>query len=107
AFQIPTIDSPDVTVRLIRLSANSGASAARNLGIAEARREWIALLESDHYWLAGTLEPRLRAAKLIEATAGGQVIAHAAGFIIKKRKNDWRDMRTRASATTPDELGCG
>src|SRR5438876_4465669 len=46
---------------------NSGASAARNLGIAHARYRWIAFLDSDDYWKQSHLQ-RLEAA--IRSTRG-------------------------------------
>ena len=38
---------------------NSGAAAARNVGIAKARSEWIALLDSDDVWLPQKLQVQI------------------------------------------------
>jgi len=37
----------DTRIRLFRLEQNSGPAAARNVGLAHATGEWIALLDAD------------------------------------------------------------
>ena len=51
----------DRRVRPIRLAANSGVAAARNIGLDAAAGRWIAFLDSDDWWHARKLELHLAA----------------------------------------------
>src|SRR5204863_4931864 len=62
-FRVPADLLSNGSIRLLRLAENRGAGFARNAGIASAEAAWVAFLDSDDYWLAGTLEPRLGAAE--------------------------------------------
>jgi succinoglycan biosynthesis protein ExoO len=44
------------SLRLLSTPANSGPSAARNVGLREAKAEWIALLDADDAWKPGRLK---------------------------------------------------
>jgi glycosyltransferase involved in cell wall biosynthesis len=105
-FQLPDI-AEQIPVRLIRLPANQGASTARNVGIKAARGEWIALLDSDDYWLPLTLEPRFAEARRHADSPHGSLIAHAAGFIVKRQANDLSDARIPREADSTGEFACG
>jgi succinoglycan biosynthesis protein ExoO len=44
------------SLRLLSTPANGGPAAARNVGLLEAKADWIALLDSDDAWRPGRLE---------------------------------------------------
>lgn len=50
----------DQRIKLVRLETNGGAAAARNVGIAQASGDLIALLDSDDYWFEDKLAMQLR-----------------------------------------------
>jgi glycosyltransferase involved in cell wall biosynthesis len=80
----------DSRVRCIVLEKNSGAQAARNRGIKEAKGQWIAFQDSDDEWVLTKLEKQIAA--LADADYSPRVFIYSNGFIFdttKGRKRIW------------------
>jgi glycosyltransferase involved in cell wall biosynthesis len=58
------IDEP--RLRVIALAENVGASEARNIGVRQARGDWIGMLDDDDQWLPEKLAAQMAVADLAE-----------------------------------------
>jgi len=101
-FQIPPDLRSNESIKLVRHPDNLGASSARNTGIASAGADWIAFLDSDDYWLPGTLAPRLEIAEAGFAIDRNPLAVHAAGFILESSIT--RRLETRIPRESSDPL---
>ncbi|MDP9412579.1 MAG: glycosyltransferase [Pseudomonadota bacterium] len=91
--EIEDLLGPDV--RLIH-QENSGLGAARNRGIAEARYEWVALLDADDRWMKNHLSTF---ARLVADFPEADVVASSF------RRALWEDTRNLAQQTDSRDEG--
>jgi len=101
-FRVPADLAGDPRIRVVRHEANRGAGRARDTGVAAARGAWIAFLDSDDYWLPGTLAPRLELAERAFAAAGDPMVAYAAGFVLDRRMDGEHHQETRIPLPSAD-----
>lgn len=79
-FILPEDLARDPRIRLLRSEHNAGASAARSTGVAAARGNWIAFLDSDDVWLPGKIERQAAFAAADQAQNPDLLVLYAAGF---------------------------
>lgn len=106
AFYIPD-DLADPRLRLVTLAQNGGESAARNAGVAAADADWIAFLDSDDYWIPGTLGPRLAAAEAAYAARPDILTVHAAGFVTDNTRTGRVRLRVPVASADPRMFASG
>lgn len=107
AFVLPRDLRSHGGIRLIRHDDNRGQSAARNTGVSAAAAEWIAFLDSDDYWLAGSLQPRLNFAVREFNEGHDHLVAYAAGFVIDNKRSGKRDARIPRESADPADFASG
>jgi succinoglycan biosynthesis protein ExoO len=76
----------DPRIRLIRLEKNVGAAAATNVAIAQAKGDWIGVLDADDWYEPGRVEALLKAAAHHDADLVGdnlRIFDHIRGKIIE------------------------
>ena len=73
------LSASDVRIRLMANSQNMGTAGSRNVGIALARGEWIAFLDSDDLWHPQKLELQLEFAR----QTGAEITYTATAYIDK------------------------
>lgn len=62
-----------IPLRVERTTKNGGPAVARNLGIKNARGDWIAFLDADDAWLPGKIEAQLAAIETFRAQNQGVI----------------------------------
>ena len=89
----------DDRVRMIDNKVNSGVSVSRNKGIADAKGEYIAFLDSDDMWREDKLEKQLKVMKDNNA-----VLSYTASAFIDQDGNPYNYVMEAEEKTTLDTL---
>lgn len=96
----------DARVRILRLTRNCGAPAARNAGVRAASGDFVAFLDSDDVWLPGRLA---REIALLEAHACASEMCTvlAAAFYCPDRRTGRLELRVPKPAAGIDLFASG
>ncbi len=96
----------DRRLSILRPSGNLGPSGARNLGIAAATGEWIALLDADDFYLPERLERLVQRARELKADliADNLYICSTEGTIASHRLAFPASRMTNSDAVTAAEF---
>lgn len=94
AERVTRLTAADDRLRLIRLARNGGHCAARNVGIAEAKGEWIANLDADDWYAPDRLERMLAA----EAEQPAEIVADNLAFIAEGATQPWQTLLPETGA---------
>ena len=89
-------------VKLVRLDANVGSSAARQIGVDHSHGELVAFLDSDDIWLPGKLD-----AQLPYFRDGGDMLAVATGWQVVSPAESKAWCRTPVPANDPADFASG
>lgn len=90
AALVEELSERDTRVRPIRQIQNSGVGATCNVGLGEARGEWVAIVDSDDWIVPGRVQMMIDAAERSGATMifdnllvipEGKPVAHGQGFV--------------------------
>jgi hypothetical protein len=105
-FRLPPDLADDSHIRLVR-QPNGGPAAARNRGVAEARGEWIAFLDSDDLWLPEKLSRQLAHARAGIAGGWPALTAVMCGFTQVEIATGQRRARIPMESWSPADLAAG
>lgn len=100
-YALPAHLATDPRIRLVR-TANNGAAAARNRGVAEARFDWIAFLDSDDVFWPGKL-----AAQMALADAADPLAVIVSGFRYVWPGSDRTVVRIPLEASSVEDFAGG